>query len=261
MKKFLKNIVMKSKKYTVTVHGKERAKLRGGYDRKQDVVALFKNALNHGKSPAEFMPPFSDFLKSKLNRGCHVKVYSGMIFIYKGKTLITCYNIPDKYKVQLEYEKQKKSIRKQFSDVRNKDLRLQLIQGMKHLVSYCILANQSIVLLDTDLMRELEEMCLELKVLIDELWIRIGNEEVEEQHIPSMIFTQYLSITISQFEVLTSNMVGFGASKANKTGEMMHKDAQDYFELLSIMRKAIDMIEADKFYLNSDSVYEKIKSW
>lgn len=249
------------KKYQVTLHGKERARLRGGYDKKRDVVALFRNALLHGKSPADFLPPFSEFLKSKLDRGCQVKVYSGMIFIYKNKTLITCYNIPAKYKNQLKYEKYSKSIRKELREYRNKDLRQQLIQGMRHLVSYCVLLNQHISLDYNIKVDELADECNRLKVLIDELWIRIGNECVESSYIPTTFFTQYLSLTISQFEMLTSNMVGFGASKSSKTKSEMREDAKEYFKLLSTMKKEVEIIENDRLYVNSESVYIKFNPW
>lgn len=113
---------MVKNKFKVSQHAKERILERTDLSRGKDANSLFRNAIHSGKSPSQFSPPFSTYLKQKLKRGNQVKVYAGLIFIYSNKTLITAYRIPPKFKDFLNRTEQIKSVNKLASSMSNKEL-------------------------------------------------------------------------------------------------------------------------------------------
>ena len=108
-----------SRRYTVTKHGLQRMKQRSNYTRNKDIQKLFVKAVKCGKNPTDFKPPFSDFLKNKLYKGSKVKVYAGMIFIYKNSKLLTSYAVPDNFKQQLLQNRVEREVMKHLNKVPN----------------------------------------------------------------------------------------------------------------------------------------------
>ena len=248
----------KGKTYVITNHGKERVKTRGGYDRKQEVLALFKNALRNGKSPSEFKPPFSDFLKSKLNRGAQVKVYSNMIFIYKNKTLITCYLVPERYLQQISDEKRRKSIRNSFSGMHNKQLRNEFLRSLEMLCSYCIIGLSIKILEEPDSKRELVELWEKTGFILDELYIRIGgdDEQVSSLVLDDDSLVPIMKESIQGLRDTTQGMLGFGGARASKTSGQHKRDRKNFYAYLLDLKVILEYLNTRNFFLVQNQVIE-----
>lgn len=84
-----------TKHYNLTNHARYRMRDRTGIGRKQDIKKEFKLAMQFGQLNRIKDEEFLDYL---IERGPGVKVYNGKIFIHNGNTLITVYNVPDRFK-------------------------------------------------------------------------------------------------------------------------------------------------------------------
>ena len=146
---------MVQNKFKVSQHAKERILERTDLDRGKDANALFRNAIHNGKSPSQFSPPFSTYLKHKLKRGNQVKVYAGMIFIYSNKTLITAYRIPPKFKEILKQSEQLRSVKKIANNTSNKEL-------LKMLIDTCRKCQHIAILSKSGMFYYNDKMCVEL---------------------------------------------------------------------------------------------------
>lgn len=164
---------MSKRKYHVSKHGKDRVRQRTSYYKSSDINSLFNRAIRYGKSPTFFQPPFSDFLKTKLRRGIQVKVYQGMIFIYKGTILITSYSIPDKYKKQIDMDRKKKSIRSTFVGVHTKKLKNMLIHSYDMMISMCQISLCIDVQYEEEYYNELLSYAEEIYSIADEFKSRL----------------------------------------------------------------------------------------
>lgn len=163
-----------SKRYTVTRHGFERAKQRSNYTRNKDIQKLFEKAVRYGKNPTNFKPPFSDYLKNKLVRGSKVKVYAGMIFIYKNSKLLTTYAVPEQYKQQIVQDRMEREIMQHLNKVPN-------IVKLNEFIS---LMDGFIKLVHTNI--SLDIYCDEKTLKeIDEVWfktVRVGKAIMSSTH-------------------------------------------------------------------------------
>lgn len=81
--------------YKVTNHACVRMRDRAGIGRKHDIRKEFQLAMQHGDIHKIKDEEFLEYLKDK---GPGVKVYNGKIFIHRSRTLITVYEIPDRFK-------------------------------------------------------------------------------------------------------------------------------------------------------------------
>lgn len=88
-----------SKSVNITYHAKERLTERADIHGNKEQSKLFKNALNYGYCVSQFTGPLYDYLQAVLNQRkyTNVKVFLDKVFIYRNKTLITSWNLPDKY--------------------------------------------------------------------------------------------------------------------------------------------------------------------
>ena len=121
-------------KYNITKHGKERLRERSEYSRSSEIHSLFARALKSGKSPADLNEPLASFCRARLSNGAQIKVYSGMIFIYRGKTLITAYGVPDKYMIQVEVDKYIKSNHKKVYELKANVLLERIYKDIENLI-------------------------------------------------------------------------------------------------------------------------------
>lgn len=81
--------------YKVTNHARVRMKERASIGRKHDMKKEFQLAMQNGSIHKIKNEEFLNYLKEK---GPGVKVYNGKIFIHRHRTLITVYEIPDRFK-------------------------------------------------------------------------------------------------------------------------------------------------------------------
>lgn len=81
--------------YRITNHARIRMKDRADIGRKHDIKKEFQLAMQYGNIHKVKDEEFLEYLK---DRGPGVKVYNGKIFIHNNKTLITVYDIPDRFK-------------------------------------------------------------------------------------------------------------------------------------------------------------------
>lgn len=84
--------------YKVTNHARVRMADRAGIGRKRDIKKEFQLALKYGDISKIEDEEFLDYLEDRMMTGKGVKVYNGMIFIHKNHTLITVYDIPDRFR-------------------------------------------------------------------------------------------------------------------------------------------------------------------
>jgi len=83
----------------VTRHAATRARERLAISYKSQRNKLFTKALRYGTPPNEFYGEFCEYLKSKKrHKNSGVKVYDGNVYIYKNKTVITVFSVPQKYR-------------------------------------------------------------------------------------------------------------------------------------------------------------------
>ena len=80
----------------LTNHAKVRMRDRTGLGRKKDMQREFKMALQYGDID-KIDGDFRDYLDDRELYN-EVKVYNGLIFIHQGRTLITVYEVPDRFK-------------------------------------------------------------------------------------------------------------------------------------------------------------------
>lgn len=82
----------------VSHHAKQRANERLDVAYKAERNKLFKRALKYGHPSADFAGEFAKYLESKKrDKGVGAKVYDNNIYIYRNKTIITVFPVPDKY--------------------------------------------------------------------------------------------------------------------------------------------------------------------
>lgn len=241
---------MSRKKYQVSVHGRDRIRQRTEYSRSRDIDKLFQKAVKDGKSPSEFKPPFSNFLKSKLQEGKKIKVYQNLIFIYKNHKLITSYKVPEKYMRQLALEKQQDNIKRTFSGMKNKQLREDFLQCLDMYVSLAQLGHSIIIYQDEETIEKMVEMWLKIKTMLLEFKIRIGTEEfVPELVLDDANIIDYSKACYIEFSSLTTNFVGFGANKNDKTKGERNKDRRDFSRLITEIDRCVEYIHEKNYYL------------
>lgn len=85
--------------YKATNHSKKRASQRLGVSYKSERNQLFQNAMKYGHPPADFAGQFRSYLDNKTNnkKKIQVKVYDDTIYVYKNKTIITVFPVPQMY--------------------------------------------------------------------------------------------------------------------------------------------------------------------
>lgn len=241
---------MARKKYQVSVHGRDRIRQRTEYSRSKDIDKLFQKAVRDGKSPSEFKPPFSNFLKSKLQEGKKIKVYQNLIFIYKNHKLITSYKVPERYLRQLALERQQDAIKRTFSGMKNKKLREDFLQCLDMYVSLAQLGHSIIIYQDEETVEKMVEMWLKIKTILLEFKIRIGVDEfTPEVVIDDANIIDYSKACYIEFISLTTNFVGFGANKNDKTKGQRNQDKRDFTRLITEIDRCVDFIHEKNYYL------------
>lgn len=241
---------MSRKKYQVSVHGRDRIRQRTEYSRSKDIDRLFQKAVQDGKSPSEFKPPFSNFLKSKLQEGKKIKVYQNLIFIYKNHKLITSYRVPDKYMRQLQIEKQQDAIKRTLSGVKNKQLREDFLQNLDMYISLAQLGHSIIIYQDAETIEKMVEMWLRIKTILLEFKIRIGTEDfTPELVLDDANIVDYSRACYIEFSSLTTNFVGFGANKKDKTKGERNQDKRDFSRLVTEIERCVEFIHEKNYYL------------
>lgn len=241
---------MSKKVYQVTKHGKERIRQRTKYSRNTDIKNLFRQAIIYGKSPSEFDPPFSLFLKSKLKGGILVKVYQGMIFIYKGRLLITSYQVPDKYQHQISLDKRKKSIMAGYNGKSNKVLRETFIQAYDMLLSKCQLAEAIEIYYDGEEFKDMFNSYVKLDAIIEVFRCRL-----------SLTASEYKSDNIlhecrqelQNFIELTTDYVGFGAKKTNKTKTQRLNATANMSHIMDVLCEGLSYMMNNRFLLREEN--------
>lgn len=248
-----------TKNYQISVHGKERVRQRTDYSRTRDIEKLFQKAVTCGKSPSNFKPPFSDFLKLKLEHGSKIKVYQNLIFIYKGRKLITSYPVPKRYLLQLNMDKKKDQIRSETSGMNNKELRALFLSKLDMLISLVQINKSMMILSDDYTFGELNEMCQRINVMLNVLQCRINPRELkyEQQEINDENIIDYMKSLQTNFAVLTSNYVGFGATKGSKTTLERKNDSDEFFILTEELQRCTDFLESKSFYLVQNQCIEE----
>ena len=91
---------MTRKKIKVSSHARERARERLDVHHHTDVNKELNNAVMYGHPLNDYTGEFARFLenKKKHNRGnVGFKVYKETILVYRNKTIITTYKVPDKF--------------------------------------------------------------------------------------------------------------------------------------------------------------------
>lgn len=82
----------------VSIHAKERFRQRTSLAKYKDMVQLFRQAKEHGKSYDYFAGEFYNFLAArKIDKNMKIKVFQNLIFFYKHHNLITVYAVPEEF--------------------------------------------------------------------------------------------------------------------------------------------------------------------
>lgn len=166
------------KKYKLTYHGKTRANQRMQISNKRNASSAFSVAVRCGLSPADYDGPFHDFLVSKIRRGSKVKVHDGMIFIYKGKTMITCYEVPHRYIHCVLDKKQEKHYLTKWKGTKSKELQTQIIKRVETLASYVFNARKYKVVADKESFDILYSYLLQTEVIVRMLFKRLFGKDL-----------------------------------------------------------------------------------
>lgn len=231
--------------YKVTQHGRERLKDRAGISRKPDVSGIFRKSLHEGKSPADFDEPFSSYLRSKLNNGCQIKVYSGMIFVYKNRTLITAYEIPPMYKTSIHDNNNINRVHKNFVGVKGKYIVDDLEHSLNMFDSLLIIGNSINLRYDDETYGEMVEKCEEIKDMCYELYERMINNQVMTRNNIDLD----VKGSIDEINKLQNNLQNIMKNK--DTNEIKHS----LEEIISIM----NYVKNQKFFLIQNQVIKNSK--
>lgn len=99
---------MSRKKIKVTTHARIRARERLDIHHHTNVNKEFNNAITYGHPLADYEGDFARFLQYKKRHnkaGVGIKVFKDTVVIYRNKTIITTYSVPDKFKPTDQYLK------------------------------------------------------------------------------------------------------------------------------------------------------------
>lgn len=219
-------IILTRRKYTLTNHGKNRIKERSNVSDLKDIERLFADAVHHGKTWNSFEPPFSDFLKSKVHNS-KVKVFKNMVFIYKGKTLITSYMVPEKYIRQVRVDNKKHQYHQSLSGVKNSELRSKLFRDLDMMVSLLIFNLSMEVPVEEELDR-LDNLYARIIIGLKEFQLRMKVETVDSGDIINEDnILAYFRGTFKEFDELTSHL------KSHMKSENKHVNYLKEFTRLS----------------------------
>ena len=100
---------MSRPRFKVTDHARKRARERLDVSYHAEVNKEYRNALRYGHPVAEYEGEFLKFLTYKKNsnsrrsKNTGIKVFKDTIFIYRGRTIITTYKVPEKFKPTSRY--------------------------------------------------------------------------------------------------------------------------------------------------------------
>jgi hypothetical protein len=97
---------MTRRKIKVTSHARSRARERLGVSYHAQVNKSFNDAIRYGHPMQDFNGEFSVYLarkKLKYGKNLGIKVYMDIIVIYRNKTVITTYKVPDKFQPASKY--------------------------------------------------------------------------------------------------------------------------------------------------------------
>ena len=184
-----------------------------------------------------------------------------MIFIYKNKTLITCYLVPERYLQQISDEKRRKSIRNSFSGMHNKQLRNEFIHCLEMLCSYCVIGLSIKILDEPDSKRELVELWEKTNYILEELFIRIGGGEAtsELQLNDDNIFSTFKS-TIQLFQTTTQGMLGFGGARDDKTQGQHKRDKKEFYQYIEDLKVILIYIKDRNFFMIQNQVIDSTEN-
>lgn len=244
-----------SRRYTVTKHGLQRMKQRSSYTRNKDIQKLFVKAVKQGRNPTDFKPPFSDFLKKKIYKGSKVKVYAGLIFIYKNSKLLTSYPVPDNFKRQLVQDRVEREVMKHLNKVPN----------IVKLNKFISLMDGFIKLVHTNI--SLDMYCDEASLKeIDEVWFRAI--KIGEAILASTKNTKYKSnISLNENNVvdimrMTNDSLFNTVFDNDKMTEKQVKanifhDMSDLMRCLVYVSKRSYFLVQNQYIVNQDWLYIK----
>lgn len=98
---------MSRRKLRVTTHARIRARERMNLSYHSEVNKEYNNALRYGHPVDKYRGDFAKFLSykknQKKNKARGLKVYKDMVFIYNGKTVLTSYPVPEKFRPTSKY--------------------------------------------------------------------------------------------------------------------------------------------------------------
>lgn len=202
-------------KYSVSTHGRMRANQRLNTNSKKEVNKAFTDAIKSGLSAKDFDGPFNLFLHSKIRQGSKIKVHSGMMFIYRGKRMITCYKVPHRYiNLALDVKEEKRLLKSYLGGdkKKNKQLSNQIIKGVRNVAYYVFRANRYKVIADKVSFDILHDYILKCDVSLKALYKRLYNEDLfpKELYFYDCDLIGLMYKNIAKFEYLTYFVPEFG---------------------------------------------------
>ena len=117
---------MSRKRFKVTDHARKRAKERLDVSFHAEVNKEYKNALRYGHPVLDYEGDFKKFLLYKKNssknrkKNTGIKVFKEIVFIYSGRTMITAYKVPEKFKPTSRYLRKNYKESEQIGELNNK---------------------------------------------------------------------------------------------------------------------------------------------
>lgn len=231
-------------KYNITKHGKERLRERSEYSRSSEIHSLFARALKSGKSPADLNEPLASFCRARLSNGAQIKVYSGMIFIYRGKTLITAYGVPDKYMIQVEVDKYIKSNHKKVYELKANVLLERIYKDIENLIVEMYIPKydlKSIAILNADLKLSLK--CLTSKLGGTEKYVKPYILLIKRKHeinTKNLVVSLYTYLSVLRCNIKRADGFGFRGKKTKGEKKSLGRVLSNALVRLDDSTKIID---------------------
>lgn len=236
-------------RYTVSKHGKERVRQRSEYAKNTEINKLFKFAMKYGKTPADFNPPFSDFLWSKMSKGAQVKVFQGLVFIYRYSKLITAYKVPDRYEKQLLREKNFESMLKEV--YKDGGTKADLINVMKadltKLLDFITISRSTHVKYDANTFEDLKHtggrckvagQCFNRNIQNDKTGVLLY--DIDDANIVAVIKECLKGL---------GEIKSKGVKKKSKSKEKVELERQYISDLLKTINRCIKVIKVNDYYM------------
>ena len=252
-------------KYRLTSHGKARANQRMQVSSKRNASSAFSSAMMYGLSPADFDGSFRNFLVSKTKRGSKVKVHDGMIFIYKGRTMITCYKVPHKYIHCVLDRKQEKHYFMKWKDAKNKELQTQLIKRVRTLAYYVFNARRCKVVASKESFDIFYSYLLQTELIIKVIFKHLfGGDLYPSKLIMTEDLVQVLFKYNEKFRECSQVTPGFGKRCKPEDKESDLKNQKEMQHILIVLISCLNYIRVDDYFIDvykgSDNNVKRFKN-